>query len=174
MSFSYKNLQDEKALDFLYETGESPKAFDQARVFIPTEHVMRYKLNKGAVAPYKKRASDSGYDLTAVCLLREENGVFYYDTGVAVEPSFGYYFDMIPRSSIVKSGYLLANGIGVIDRSYKGTVIIPLIKFRPDAKLDLPKTLVQLVPRRIVHLTPIETRNFRDSDRECGSFGSTG
>ena len=52
---------------------------------------------------------------------------------------------LVPRSSISKTGYMLANSVGVIDRTYTGNVLVPLIKVdksMPD--LILPARVVQL------------------------------
>ena len=51
-----------------------------------------------------------------------------YDTGIQVKPQYGYYFEIVPRSSLSKSGYILANSIGIIDPSYSGNLYIVLIK----------------------------------------------
>jgi dUTP pyrophosphatase len=72
---------------------------------------------------------------------------------------------------------MLANNIGIIDRTYQGTVIVPLIKIdnnQPD--LELPCRLVQIIPRQIQHLEPIEIteEELLSSERKSGSFGSTG
>lgn len=130
-----------------------------------------------AVPPYKHRASDSGYDLTLIKKIKTHGNVEFYDTCIKIQPVFGYYFDLVGRSSISKSGYMLANNIGIIDRTYQGTVIVPLIKIdhtQPD--LELPCKLVQIIPRQIQHLEPIEITEdeLLLTDRNEGGFGSTG
>jgi dUTPase len=127
--------------------------------------------------PQKQRSSDSGYDLTLIKKIKTRGNVEFFDTCIKLEPVFGYYFDLVGRSSISKSGYMLANNIGIIDRSYQGTVIVPLIKIdnnQPD--LELPCRLVQIIPRMIQHLEPIEIteEELLSSERQSGGFGSTG
>ena len=127
--------------------------------------------------PQKQRGSDSGYDLTLIKKIKTHGNVEFFDTCIKLEPAFGYYFDLVGRSSISKSGYMLANNIGIIDRTYQGTVIVPLIKIdnnQPD--LELPCRLVQIIPRQIQHLEPIEIteEELLSSERQSGSFGSTG
>lgn len=127
-----------------------------------------------ALLPSKSRVSDSGYDLTLVEHVKTVGNVEFYDTGISVEPPFGWYFDLIGRSSITKSGYILANSVGVIDRSYTGNVIVALIKINQFAKdLCLPSKLVQIIPRRIVHLDVIEKNCLTVTSRGAGGFGST-
>jgi deoxyuridine 5'-triphosphate nucleotidohydrolase len=130
-----------------------------------------------AKPPQKQRASDSGYDLTLIKKIKTHGNVEFYDTCIKLQPAFGYYFDLVGRSSISKSGYMLANNVGIIDRTYRGTVIVPLIKVdntQPD--LELPSRLVQIIPRQIQHLEPIEIseEELAQSERNTGGFGSTG
>lgn len=127
--------------------------------------------------PQKQRSSDSGYDLTLIKKIKTHGNVEFFDTCIKLEPAFGYYFDLVGRSSISKSGYMLANNIGIIDRTYQGTVIVPLVKIdnnQPD--LELPCRLVQIIPRQIQHLEPIEIteEELLSSERKSGGFGSTG
>jgi dUTPase len=130
-----------------------------------------------AKPPQKQRGSDSGYDLTLIKKIKSHGNVEFYDTCIKLQPAFGYYFDLVGRSSISKSGYMLANNIGIIDRTYQGTVIVPLIKIdnsQPD--LELPCRLVQIIPRLIQHLEPVEITEEQlfSSERQSGGFGSTG
>ena len=71
--------------------------------------------NENAVIPLKAHPSDIGYDLTAISLVKkltEQTSLF--DTGLAMTPPIGYYFEIIARSSISKTGYILSNSIGII------------------------------------------------------------
>jgi dUTP pyrophosphatase len=101
--------------------------------------------------------------------------VEFFDTCIKVQPDFGWYFDVAPRSSLAKSGYIMANSIGVIDRAYTGTVLIALIKIDPSAgDLELPARIAQLIPRPIVHLQIEEVDSLDETARGAGGFGSTG
>jgi dUTP pyrophosphatase len=133
------------------------------------------KLNKDALPLLKHNASDSGYDIAIINKFKEIGDVTLYGTGLNVRPPFGYYFDLIPRSSIIKSGYALANSIGVIDRAYIGEILVPLRKTNPNAKdLELPIRLVQLVLRPIINVEFVEVDSLEDTSRGSGGFGSTG
>jgi dUTPase len=93
--------------------------------------------------PRKAHASDSGYDITLVRPGKRTGRVQFFHTGVKVQPSYGWYFDLVPRSSISKTGYMLANSVGVIDRTYVGEVLVPLIKIDDQAAdLELPARVV--------------------------------
>lgn len=127
-----------------------------------------------AIPPTKVRATDSGYDLTILNKIKEVNGVEYFDTGIVVEPPLGYYFDLVPRSSLSKTGYMLANSVGVIDRGYRASILVPLVKICKDApEIVLPLRAVQIIPRKIQHFTPIEVKSFDVTERGTGGFGST-
>ena len=172
-------------LDLLYKDSKSEiytsKMFDfykklcTAYVYSNEFNAFKWvKLDENAVAPFKERASDSGYDLTLLKSIKRNGSVEFFDTGIAIEPPFGYYFDLVGRSSISKSGYILANNMGVIDRSYRGSIIVPLIKIdstKPD--ITLPCRLVQIIPRQIHHLQSIQVDSLSDTSRGSGGFGSS-
>jgi deoxyuridine 5'-triphosphate nucleotidohydrolase len=125
--------------------------------------------------PAKARASDSGYDLTLVQAGERRGPVQFFHTGLKLQPSYGWYLDLVPRSSLSKTGYMLANSVGVIDRSYVGEILVPLAKIDPSAPdLALPARVVQVIPRPIVHAEMVEVTSLESTDRGSGGFGSTG
>lgn len=132
------------------------------------------RTHKSAIAPHKTRISDSGYDLTLIEKVKQVGDVEMYTTGIRVIPDYGWYFVLVPRSSIINSGYILANNIGIIDRTYVGPLLVPLIKIdktKPD--LILPCKLVQIIPMPVVHFDFKETLEFEKTQRGDGGFGST-
>lgn len=135
------------------------------------------KTRLDAIAPSKTRASDSGYDLTVLEKVKSFGEVGLYDTGIKVTPNFGLYFDLVPRSSIIKTGYMLANSVGIIDRTYLGNIMVPLIKIDKNAPdLELPNKIVQLIPRPIIHVEfeELPEEELGATSRGSGGFGSTG
>jgi deoxyuridine 5'-triphosphate nucleotidohydrolase len=133
------------------------------------------RADEHAVPPTKARVSDSGYDLTVIKKLKQHGLVEYYDTGIKVQPAFGWYFDVVARSSLSKTGYVIANSVGVIDRTYTGTIIIALMRVDRDApELELPARIAQMIPRPIVHAQIIEVDSLDETERGAGGFGSTG
>ena len=139
---------------------------------------MAFKYTKtleNAVSPHKAHITDTGYDLCIVKKVKEENGMILFDTGIAVQPPLGYYFELVGRSSISKTGYIVANSIGIIDASYTGSLKVALIKVNKDAPdIELPARIVQLIPRQFVHLDAIEVKDLNDTTRAEGGFGSSG
>jgi len=135
------------------------------------------KAHPLAVTPSKAHPTDSGYDLVLVEKLKQHGNVTFYDTGIQVAPPPGFYFDLVGRSSISKSGYMLANSIGIIDHSYRGNIIVALVKIDPSAPdLELPSRLVQIIPRRVWDLPLVDVGNdaLTETARGAGGFGSSG
>jgi deoxyuridine 5'-triphosphate nucleotidohydrolase len=132
------------------------------------------KTIKDAVPPSKAKVSDSGYDLVLVEKIKTSGDVELYTTGIKIQPSYGWYFELAPRSSIAKTGYMLTNSFGVIDRSYIGPIIVALRKINKDAPdIELPCKLVQIIPRPIIHAEIVEVENLDDTFRGDGGFGSS-
>lgn len=139
------------------------------------EPLLVQRLLPEAVLPSKSRVSDSGYDLTVIREVKRFGAVILFGTGLAIEPPQGWYLDVVPRSSIIKTGYGIANSVGVIDRAYRGEIMIPLIKqdlAQPD--LNLPARIGQLIPRPIMHFPIQEAADLSRTHRGSGGFGSSG
>ena len=143
------------------------------------------KFLSNAVSPSKAHDSDVGYDLTLVELdshvvnplngrqLTPETSI--YDTGIVVVPQDGYYVEIVPRSSLSKYGYIMANSVGVIDPEYRGTIKVALTKIDMDTKpLPLPFKAVQMIVRKIEPVDLVETQGkLAETPRGTGGFGSS-
>jgi deoxyuridine 5'-triphosphate nucleotidohydrolase len=133
------------------------------------------KTRPDAIKPSKERASDSGFDLTILEPIKSYGKTTLYSTGIKVIPEFGWYLDIVPRSSISKTGYMLANNTGIIDRTYTGEIMVALIKVDENAKdIELPCRIVQMIPRQIVNIELVQVDTFTETSRGEGGFGSTG
>jgi deoxyuridine 5'-triphosphate nucleotidohydrolase len=146
-------------------------------------HCVVYRHEPEAVLPTKARLSDVGYDLTIIRKVKTLNSrTSLYDTGLSIRVPFGYYVEIVPRSSLSKTGYMLSNSMGIIDRSYQGNLLVALTRVADDAiDLDnqLPFRCCQLIFRRQEFIELVEhslENNAFDtpSTREAGGFGSTG
>ena len=128
-----------------------------------------------AVVPFKTRESDVGYDITIVKRLKDlTSNVVIYDTGIKVVIPQGMYAEIVPRSSLSKSGYTLANNIGIIDRSYTGNILVPLLKVNNDApEIKLPFRCCQMIFRQQIHVQMNIVANVEETSRGEGGFGST-
>lgn len=154
-----------RPLDTIEETYMSTKGS-----LLPFKYTLTCELG---IPPHRARPSDSGFDLSLIGVRKTIGQVTLYGTGVSVQPPSGYYFDLVPRSSMIKSGYMLANSVGIIDQAYTGEIMVPLIKMDPDAPdLELPSKLVQLIPRRWFGFYPVNA-DLAETSRADGGFGST-
>lgn len=134
------------------------------------------KINNEAITPIKANYSDVGYDLTAIGISKEINKkTILCNTGIKLDIPPTYYVEIVPRSSIIKSGYMLANSIGIIDCSYKGELLIALTKIDdsvPD--ISFPFRCCQLIMKKQVYPTMVEVDDVSESKRGYGGFGSSG
>ena len=79
---------------------------------------VKIKLSEGAVMPFYSKEGDNGLDLTAISkeiVNEKDHGYIEYETGVAISVPEGYVGLVYPRSSISKTGMILANNVAVID-----------------------------------------------------------
>ena len=136
-----------------------------------------YKTDKDAVIPSKAFEEDAGYDLTIIKKIKDFNSkTTLYDTGIKIEVDEGYYTEIVPRSSISKFGYILANNIGIIDNHYRGNLMIALTKIADDApEIEFPFKCCQLIVRKQIfsNLYEITDDNLSSTLRNEGGFGST-
>ena len=141
--------------------------------FLPVCRFMM--VNDSAVIPSKSRMSDVGYDLTAISKLKDINSTtVMLDTGIIVSPQIGYFCKIYPRSSLVKSGYMLANSVGIIDATYRDTLRICLVKTYPNApEIVFPFKCCQLIFEKQIHMTMEEVDVLESTSRDIGGFGST-
>lgn len=134
------------------------------------------KTRPDAIIPTKAYPNDTGFDLTILDKFKEINdcAVTLFDTGIIVIPPEGFYTELVARSSIIKTGYILANGIGILDAGYRASIKVPLMRLceRP-GEIKLPNKIVQLVIRRLHEFEFEEVTFFNDTERGEGGFGSS-
>jgi len=132
------------------------------------------KSNKNAILPNIKDINASGIDLHIIEKVEDfSDTVALYTTGIKIKPPTGYYFLLVGRSSISKSGYSLANAIGVIDQNYIGEIMVALRK-NEEKDLVLPNRLVQLVLMPKLDFDLVEVKELDETERGANGFGSTG
>ena len=108
------------------------------------------RMEQDAMVPIKTYDNDIGYDITAINIHKKiGTNTIIYDTGIAVQPPPGYYIEIIPRSSLSKTGYMLSNSIGIIDPDYTGSLKIALTRIDKSLpELKCPFTRFQLILRK--------------------------
>lgn len=174
----YKN----KFLNIIYNNDGITILSDYAKQMVLYDinnkpNIKVFKTDENAVIPKKAFQEDAGYDLTIIKKIKDFNSrTSLYDTGIKIEIDEGYYTEIVPRSSISKSGYILANNIGIIDNHYRGNLMIALTKIADDApEIELPFKCCQLIVREQIlsNLIEINENNLSETKRNEGGFGST-
>ena len=128
-----------------------------------------------AVLPKKAGENEVGYDLTIIKKVKEiDPYTIMYDTGIIVKPPQNHYIEIIARSSIVKSGWILANSVGVIDPTYRDTLKVVLKRVDlSQPEVELPSKICQLVLRKMESNIPVKEVYELDETERTGGFGST-
>jgi len=132
-------------------------------------------VDEKAEIPSKEHWSDVGYDLSIISKVKDFNKkTSLYDTGIKIQVDFGYYAEIVPRSSLSKSGYMLANSVGIIDNSYRGNLMVALIKIDDEApEITFPFKCCQLIIREQVFTSLGVIDYIDETKRGEGGFGST-
>lgn len=169
------------ALDKLFELSETSleaqKLFEQIAnnwktSIVPT---LGFKLFNNAIRPKKIRVSDVGYDIYITNIKEKINDhVTMYDTNVSLMIPQGYYVELHARSSLFKTGHILANSVGIIDPNYTGTIKVPLLKYnKEDPDLELPFRACQLILKPYAQSYCTKVEYIHETNRGDGGFGST-
>ncbi len=170
----YNMLQEPDA------TNETRELFEQAASVFQRTRLPRigFSLNDPHAVMPSKNIADVGYDLTAVAIAKQLSPMTcLYESFVVAHIPLGYYVEMVPRSSLSKTGYMLANNVGIIDPGYTGTLKIALIKVdqsMPD--LVLPARVCQIILKPYIVSESYDATyiNSLSTSRGDGGFGSTG
>jgi dUTP pyrophosphatase len=87
----------------------------------------------------------------------------------------GVHYWLAPRSSIYKTGYVMANSLGVIDRSYRGVLKAPVVRAAGSGALRQGERHFQIVAPDLGWIKEVEVvAELPATARGDGGFGSTG
>ena len=131
------------------------------------------KLSEFAKPPRRATDGSAGYDMYAARIEEKEDSIIYY-TDIATEIPEGYTGFLFPRSSVVKTGMHLGNGVGLLDRDYRGNISFVFYKREGCTPYEVGNRVGQLV------IVPIPTVDFElvseltETERGSGGYGSTG
>ena len=135
------------------------------------------KTSEKAVIPTYAKDGDAGLDLTAIeSHINFDYKFVEFDTGIAVEIPQGFVGYVFPRSSISKTSHSLANSVGVIDSSYRGSIKLRM-RFdenSSDMEYTYGDKIGQLIIMPIPNIELNEVSELTDTKRGGGGFGSTG
>jgi deoxyuridine 5'-triphosphate nucleotidohydrolase len=85
------------------------------------------------------------------------------------------HFWLAPRSSIFKSGLIMANSMGVIDKSYRGELKAPVWSMTGDSNVSRGDRLFQIVAPDMGWIRNVRmVDSIPGTTRGAGGFGSTG
>jgi dUTP pyrophosphatase len=89
-------------------------------------------IDDRAEVPKKAYDSDSGFDIKFIDIKKIQGDVIFFRTGIQVCPPSGYYFEVVPRSSISNLPLEMANSVGIIDEHYRGEILVPIRITHPE------------------------------------------
>lgn len=134
-------------------------------------------LTPGAEVPFYASEGAAGADMKCVSITKIKGGLiplYEYDTGVAMKIPKGFFAMLCARSSVSKLLMWLANGVGIVDSDYRGT-----IRFRFRSIFGLGKYAIGdrvgqaiLLRKNTFEFKVMDT--LEESSRGEGGFGSTG
>lgn len=137
---------------------------------------LRVKLLSGnAKVPEKGSQHAAGYDLySSGSVTIPAWGKGSVPTDIAIQLPDGTYGRIAPRSGLA-AVYGLDVGAGVIDRDYRGPVIVLLFN-HSDVPYQVRKhdRIAQLIVEVILSPEVAVVLELDDTSRGCGGFGSTG
>ena len=86
------------------------------------------------------------------------------------------HFTLEPRSSIYKSGFIMANSRGIIDKTYRGQLMAPVISVGSSVKsIEKGTRLFQILAPDLGHIKEVVyVDSLPETVRGEGGFGSTG
>ena len=85
------------------------------------------------------------------------------------------HFLLMPRSSIYKTGLLMANSTGIIDKSYRGELKAPVWSMTGNSNVNVGDRLFQIVAPDMGWIRNIRlVDSLPETSRGVGGFGSTG
>ena len=144
------------------------------------------KTSDLAVIPFRAGPNEIGFDLTLVRKTKElDEYTIMYDTDIIIKPPDGFYTEIVPRSSIVKTGWFQANSIGIIDPTYRDTLKVVLKRVDKNTpEITLPCRLCQLILRPVYRIVKVDKESGQHSNEiivvdkleeteRKGGFGST-
>ena len=120
---------------------------------------------------------NSGFDLGAPLSVQADAGSIvkldFKVKGAMYEDDtpIGYY--LYARSSVVKTGFRLANSVGIIDSGYRGNLMAYFDVIKND-RVDVHQRLVQICAPDLRPFKVEIVDSLDETERGQGGFGSTG
>ena len=120
---------------------------------------------------------NSGFDLAAPLSVQAEEGtiikVDFMVRGAMYEDDTPIAYYLYPRSSIVKTGFRLANSVGIIDSGYRGNLMAYFDVIKND-RIEVNQRLVQICAPDLKPFKVELVDSLDETERGHGGFDSTG
>ena len=164
-----------------------------SNVWYELEIVLLESMNASTFYPialYNRSDENAGFDLYSAENLVVENKVAFVPFGIAARMvkveqmphgmSDDYlktdsHFWLMPRSSIYKTGLVMANSTGVIDKSYRGELKAPVWSMTGETKVQCGDRIFQIVAPDMGWIRHVRTvDDLPNTVRGQSGFGSSG
>ena len=140
-----------------------------------SDHLFVKRLLPEAILPRRAHEDDAGYDLFAA-----EGAIILpwkrvpVNTGISISIPNGTYARIAPRSGLAVK-HNIDIGAGVVDRSYRGPLLVVLINNgTQDFTVNPGDRIAQLILEKISNPSVEEVEALNDTSRGTSGFGSTG
>lgn len=140
-------------------------------------NVKKYSDTK-LILPEKAHHLDACFDVVATSMTDLGDGRIEYGLGFGLQPEHlgtGIQFDFRARSSIHKTGLILANCIATGDENFTGqykAVFYNIIPSLPNYKVG--DRILQLQVTKSIDVEFLETTSFQETNRGNKGWGSSG
>jgi dUTP pyrophosphatase len=141
--------------------------------------LMEYYQNKMKEhnSSYDSSHQNSGFDLASPLSIQVESDTIvkldFKVRGAMYEDDVPIAYYLYARSSIVKTGFRLANSVGIIDSGYRGNLMAYFDIIKND-RVDIYQRLVQICAPDLKPFKVEIVDSLDDTERGDGGFGSTG
>lgn len=124
---------------------------------------------------------DACMDLRSVeKAIMDYGDIYKFRTGIKVEIPEKHVMFIFSRSGSAAEGLELANGVGVIDPTYRGEIKVPL-KYLPEQKrkndfyvVNIGERIAQFLILPTEHMVALKSNMLNTTERGEGGFGHTG
>ena len=136
------------------------------------------KKDESSKLPYKGSLNAACYDVYAHSIKLERPDKIVVGLGFSTDIPPGFKGVLVPRSSIAKTNWFLANSMGIIDADYRGEWMM-VLKTSNSVMYDalpfaIEERCAQIYFEKVNDVEFEEVDELTDTIRGEGGFGSTG
>jgi dUTP pyrophosphatase len=134
------------------------------------------KLNSEAKCPEQAYDDAAAWDMFATSKKVVDTGDYgyiEYGTGLAMEIPTGYVGKIFPRSSLSKTGMILANHVGIIDPDYRGEITFRYKWVHGTKQYEVGDKIGQFRLEETIKIVWVESEDLSETTRGTGGYGSS-